>query len=209
MLINKTICALVLLGFCQLAGAGVYEDMVAAVNEDKAPTINALLNRGVDPDTTDQEGNTLLMLAAAAGSGHAIVELLAARAKVNAKNQLGETALMLASINGHLEIVRSLVLRGANVNQSGWTPLMYAATRDHVNIARLLISYGAKVDAAADNGYTALMMATRENKAGVVALLLANGADPNLTAQSGASAKSIAQEKKNPEITKLLANDSH
>ena len=85
---------------------------------------------------------------------------------------------------------------------------MYAATRDHVNIARLLISFGAKVDAAADNGYTALMMATRENKAGVVALLLANGADPNLTAQSGASAKSIAQEKKNPEITKLLANDS-
>src|SRR3970282_2685795 len=88
--------------------------------------------------------------------------LLAAKPRVDARNAYGETALMLAALRGHADIVEMLLAHGAEVNQSGWTPLMYAAANSHLDIARKLISRGAKVDAAAENGTTALMMAARE-----------------------------------------------
>jgi uncharacterized protein len=205
MLISRYGFGLLLALICQLAAAGVYEDMIAAVKANHIDVIDALLKRGFDVNAVDREGNTLLMIAAKEGSPAATTRLLAAHPKVNARNEFGETALMLASIQGHLDIVRSLLIGGADSNQPGWTPLMYAAANGHINIARLLISYGALVNATADNGYTALMMAAREGHADLVSLLLSHGANPGLKAASGATAMSIARDKNHHAIVESLA----
>ena len=55
-------------------------------------------------------------------------------ANVNAKNRFGDTPLMAAALNGHLEIVRKLRAQGADIDPRGWTPLIYAATGGHDDV---------------------------------------------------------------------------
>ena len=59
---------------------------------------------------------------------------------------------MRASGRGHLEIVRELCERGANVNaattKKGYTALMRASGRGHLEVVRELCERGANVNAA-------------------------------------------------------------
>ena len=51
---------LLLTVLCQFAvAASSYEEMVAAVKQDRPEVVAGLIKRGFDPDTSDQEGNTL------------------------------------------------------------------------------------------------------------------------------------------------------
>ena len=57
---------------------------------------------------------------------------------------------MYAAWHGRLEIARSLVSRGADVNAEdpmGWTPLIFAAFFGQTDVARFLIEKGANIDA--------------------------------------------------------------
>jgi hypothetical protein len=147
------------------AAAGVYEDMMNAIAIDDRATVEALLRKGVDPDTVSPKGDPLVMLAVREGKLDVLRAILAHRPRVNARNALGETALMLAAIRGRMDMVKLLLDQGAVVNQPGWTPLIYAAAGNQLDIARLLIERGADLNAAAENGTTALMMAAREGGA--------------------------------------------
>src|SRR5258706_1748227 len=105
MLINKCILVLALTLASQFAGAASsYEEMLDAVKQDKPEIVSALLKRGFDPDSSDREGNTLLMMAAKVGSIGVVKQLLAAQAKVQTVNEFGETALMMAAIGGHVDV---------------------------------------------------------------------------------------------------------
>ena len=62
----------------------------------------------------------------------------------------GWTCLMTAACNGHLDICRLLIDKGAQVeaiNSIGWTPLHQAARYGYVGIVRLLCDRGADVEA--------------------------------------------------------------
>ena len=75
-----------------------------------------------------------------------VQEYLEKGTNINAKDDDGRTALMLALIFEHLEIAKCLVensFAGADVNASdedGYTPLMYASKNGHLNIVRYLES---------------------------------------------------------------------
>ena len=72
--------------------------------------------------------------------------LLGAGANKNAENDVGRTALMLASESGHVEIARLLLEAGAGKdlqNSNDYTALMFAAWNGHVEIARMLVEAGA------------------------------------------------------------------
>ena len=65
-------------------------------------------------------------------------------------NSNGSSALALAALYGHSEIVEYLLNQGSNVNsrdKGNRTPLHYAVLGNQIEISRLLISKGAKVDA--------------------------------------------------------------
>ena len=51
----KHVSLLVMLLICQFAVAGAYEDMIDAVKRDDTRAISALLKRGVDANTSDQD----------------------------------------------------------------------------------------------------------------------------------------------------------
>ena len=73
--------------------------------------------------------------------------LIDAGADINAKDEAGSTALMVASEYGRTEIVKLLIAAGADVNiknELGWTALMWASRWGRKETVKLLIDAGAK-----------------------------------------------------------------
>ena len=166
----------------------VYEDLIAAVANDRADEVKRLIARGMDANSVDPNGDPLLFTTARNGYRATVDVLLAAKANVNAKNRVGDTPLMAAALNGHLEIVRKLRTQGADLEPRGWTPLIYAATGGHDDIVAYLLDQGANIDAQSPNGTTALMMTVREARATTFDLLLRRGADVQHRNENGVSA---------------------
>jgi ankyrin repeat protein len=181
-------------GACAASAADSYQAILAAVRDGNVAVINELLGKGIEVDSTDPAGSTLLMTASSLGKLDAAKTLVAHKANVNARNQYGESALMMAAIRGHRSVVEYLLGSGAEVNPPGWTPLMFAAVKGHDEIARMLLDKGANVNASSENGTTALMLAAKEGNLDTVLLLIERGAGLNLRNLAGATALGLALE---------------
>lgn len=93
---------------------------------------------------------------------------------VNAQDEDGSSALMIASERGEREIAELLIKSGTDVNMKnvdGYTALMYAAYKGNLQIAELLIKNKADVNARDKDGWTALMYASVQGKGEIVTLL--------------------------------------
>src|SRR5258706_178671 len=100
-----------------------FEQVLQAAEKGDAATVAGLLDRGVDPNTADKDGNTLLMLATQAQSAPLVSLLLSRKAAVDARNAHGDTALMMAALAGSVDLARTLIASGAAVNRPGWSAL--------------------------------------------------------------------------------------
>ncbi|XP_012220944.2 ankyrin repeat domain-containing protein 27-like [Linepithema humile] len=103
---------------------------------------------------------------------------------INACNDLGETALHVASTTGRTKMVQLLLDAGANVNVAtkpdDRTPLHLACFNDRIDAARLLLNCATcDVDAKDHNGDTPLHLATVAGNEKLVALLIRYGANTN------------------------------
>jgi hypothetical protein len=112
-----------------------------------------------------------LQEAARKGDAAAVTKLLDAGVDVNTKFRYGATALFFACDHGHLDVVKVLLDKGADLTIKdsfyGFTPLMLAVSPaqkrkpEHTEIAKLLIAKGAPgkdfaLSGAIDAGDTAL-----------------------------------------------------
>ena len=103
------------------AVAGSYDDLLAAIKHDDIPAAEALFAKGLDVNTTDPGGNTLLMISIQEDHADMAQRLLQRQAKVDPRNRYGETALMLAAAKGQLELVKLLVAHGAQSTSAAGT----------------------------------------------------------------------------------------
>ncbi|WP_420869220.1 ankyrin repeat domain-containing protein [Cupriavidus gilardii] len=203
---RATVLAAALTGGALPALAAPADDLRLAVELDNGYEVRKLLSRGVDPNLTDRRGDPLLVAALREKS------LKAAEALIQAKNldfdktnAAGETALMMAALQGQLDMVKLMVeQRQVEINKTGWTPLHYAATNGHLEIVRYLLEESAYVDAESPNGTTPLMMATRGGHIETVKLLLDEGADLRIRNQQGMTAIDFADRYNQPEIAQGL-----
>lgn len=185
--------------------AGSYEDFFAAIVRDEAKTIANLLSRGFDPNTVNPMGVPALILAVQEPSPKVLDTLLSdKRTQVEIRNTLDESALMLASLKGNLDLCKALIVRDADVNKPGWTPLHYAATGGHVDVLQLLLDHHAYIDAASPNGSTPLMMAAMYGTDDAVRLLLGAGADSTLKNGLGLTALDFAKRVQRDSAAKLI-----
>jgi ankyrin repeat protein len=127
--------------------------LVHAVDRGAVEVVEALLQAGADASIPDEKGTTALMYALQEPSpynreGSPEQRLEAARlllkgkiGDVNAQNENGETSLMRAVDLGAVEVVKSLLDRGANVNLSdvlGSSATVRAYEKDQTTIQQLL-----------------------------------------------------------------------
>lgn len=186
------------------ASAGAYEDALSAAALGHDDDLVELLDRGMDTETVDAAGNTLLILAARDGHLSTVDLLIKRRAKVSARNFAGDSALMMAVLKNEAPMVKRLLEAGAQVNQSGWTPLLYAAYEGRADFVALLLAKGADVNARAPNQATPLMLAARNGHIDAVRLLLKAGANPDLRNDQGFTAESWANAVGNTDAGDLI-----
>jgi ankyrin repeat protein len=105
-----------------------------------------------------------------------------------ARNDAGETPLLLASRYDHAQAARALLVRGADVNardKRGFTPLMRAVLNGSVETVKTVLEFKPDLNAQTTDpdpntsGSTALMYAVAKNRKEVVDRLLDAGADIN------------------------------
>ncbi len=176
-----------------------------------------LNNRGSNVNAVNDEGNSLLYVAASKNQIDKINFLLDNGADVNIRNERGATPLNAACDKNALEAVQLLIDGGADVNtrtNRGSTPLVCAATGkgctllntiafsttyDFTNVAEILLDNGADV-----NLLNPLLIATRAGNLKMVKLLLAKGANINATDNTGQNVLQIAEQQGHTNIVKFL-----
>jgi hypothetical protein len=180
------------------------ELMLGAVQKGDAKAVRGWLDRGMDPNSVDPRGFSLLMLAARENYREVAIVLLDRKANINQRTSFGDTALMLASFKGNLDMARLLVARGAQVQHAGWAPLHYAAFEGKTEVIRFLLEKGADKNAIAPNGYSPLMLAVYNKHLAAVQALLFADVEVNLRGPKGETALGIALPKGEPEMIELL-----
>lgn len=195
--------SLVLYGVSSFAGS--YDDFFRAIKRDDARAVQALIQRGFDPNTLDPEARHGLILALSDASLKVAEVLIEAKSTdLNFLSPEGESALMYAALKGHLALAAKLIDKQADVNKTGWTPLHYAATGGQVELIRLLLEHHAFVDAESPNGSTPLMMAAQYGSTGAVKLLLEEGAEPEQRNQQGFTPMDFARRGGRPDAQALI-----
>jgi len=153
--------------------------LIAAASRDHVPSIKVLLEHGADIEKPGPQGFRALPLAIADDNYEAAKALIEAGAKVNepsgaegltplmvaaAQTAPAEGAMFLPSSTRPIDIAKSLIERGANVNAQstkGVTALMIAATHNNPPMIGLLMESGADASLKDDQGQTATDVATR------------------------------------------------
>jgi ankyrin repeat protein len=186
------------------AVASSYEDALNSARLGDTRQLVQLLNRGIDPNTVDEQGNTLLILAAREGHADTVSAILKYRPKLGQRNPAGDSALMMATLKGHADVVDRLLEAGAPVNHDGWTPLMYAAFEGHLAILERLLASDADVNALAPNRSNALMLAARNGHRDIVRRLLQTDVDLDQKNDAGYTVESWALVNGNTDIAGLI-----
>jgi ankyrin repeat protein len=163
----------------------------AVYGRDEA-IIQQLLDAGADLYFRNPAGETLLHISCARGVRSLVEHLLDNdAAEIDLISANGGTPLGYAAMQGHAEIVKLLLDRGADPNPvpSGEiTPLLFTCWRNQFECAKLLLEHGAQVDHPAHRNATALFFAAESCSPEMVKLLIDHGASVNHVNEVGETA---------------------
>lgn len=148
--------------------------------------VRSLVDYGADISQCDEHGRSPFFIACE--QGHAtILNILLPECDVEilekADNE-GRSPLFIACKGGFIEIVKTLVLRGAQINRRNilqMTPLFVGCTEGHIDVIQYLVTAKADLNLPDFEGRTPLSVARDLRYADVVAVLVENGADVNHT----------------------------
>ncbi|HHE6471159.1 TPA: ankyrin repeat domain-containing protein [Providencia rettgeri] len=135
-----------------------------------------------------QQLNNYLWDAARTGNHDVIDNFIVAKYNLNAQDEHGYTAVILAAYHGHLATVEKLLNAGADPclrDKRGNTALMGAIFKGELKIAHRLITTKCNPDTRNNAGQTAAMYAALFQRHTLLEQLKAKGADMNATDVNG------------------------
>lgn len=168
------------------------------------------LSHGVDLETTDAAGKTVLIHAADGNQVSMVEELLRLGSDVSHQDDEGRTALFSAAEAGKMELVQTLVEAGADFNMTdnyGRTAAMYAAFYGHYDEIKYLFEMGADLTLVENElGYTVYHIAAEAGHESIVNYLLQNKivSNPNQPLVNGANAAYLAYTNEHEDLAASL-----
>lgn len=156
--------------------------------------VKFLIANRADVNAENSEGQNVLAFAASSAYTAAILGkedhekmvrylITEGNAKVNAVSKTGNTALIWAARNGHLNIVELLLKFDADiniVNKKGYSALLWATQNQHYETSKKLVESGADVNAVIFEGdfagFSAVTFAYRRADNSLVDYFVKNGA---------------------------------
>jgi hypothetical protein len=183
------------------------DPFVRAAQEDNLDALTALI-AGTNVNLRDKRSGTTALEHAVKNANREMVQLLlSAGANVNAKNEDGETVLMMLDDDATSDLVWDLVNARADVNlksKAGTTALMQLAASNNLEGLKTLLDAGAEVNARNKAGRTALMLAASEGYVNNVRALVLAGADINAIDADEMNALARASENDHPAVVRFL-----
>lgn len=196
----------------QVSDPGTTSSFSFSSHDDELATqcIKILINKGIDINVKDNEGNTPLILAI--DSNHISIAsfLLKNSANVNAKNEKGQNSLHLLCSNMNFKntVADMLIENGLDINaqdNAGKTILHCAlenffAKNEMINY---LINKDANLNIKDEDGNTPLHIAVYEDKNEFVEILITKS-DLSIKNNKGLTAFQLAKNKKRNKIIKIF-----
>lgn len=178
--------------------------LLFALREKKAWFAQTLIERGADPNLSNNDGDTPLMLAARNRMNELARLLIRNKADINAVNKRGESVLFCCNDN---DLARFLIELGADVKaytRDGRTALHKAAFIGDAPWIRRLLAQGADVNAEDVRFGTPLHVALRYRHPEAALALIVGGASVSLTNVKEETPLHLAVQLPNLEITEQL-----
>lgn len=135
------------------------------------------------------------------------VRALLQEVSANTQDKYGQTALMAASSEGHYDIVKLLLDKGADVHiqdNNGMSAFMFSSRRGHFDIVKLLLAGGANTNDKSNDGRTALIQTSIHDHPNVVKLLLQYGSVVDAADNAGLTALIITSQNGHENIARIL-----
>jgi ankyrin repeat protein len=168
--------------------------------------VGDLLAAGVNPDTVDKEGVSLLMSAAAVNDPQLVRMLLEAGADIGRRDNAGWDALCLAAFADGPEVATILLQNGADPyaqTKDGNTPFTYALNYGSGAVVEALINSGLDLDRV-QGSQTPLGHAILLNDTELARQLLGKGAGIDAPNRENMTPLMYALIKRNAELIELF-----
>ena len=167
---------------------------------NRATVVQQLLENGADPELSNVFGLSPLHIAAQSGHAEVVRLLLYHGARVNARDVGDNTPLHLAS--------RGPSSPNCDTTDWSCRWMLATRGDGHLQVVASLVVAGADVNARDEHARTPLMAAAENGNAEIVQVLLNHGADPSLQSKRGESAMSLAQALWHTAVVELLGSIS-
>lgn len=150
----------------------------SVIKKNNTTLVKFLLDNGIDVNSKDNKGNTLLHIACENGQSSMIDELNNYLPNVDLQNNDGNTPLHLAVLNNNLNCVQKMITLNANKeikNNRKKTPLTFSIEKDFKPIYDYLVSNGSQVTSDDSWGSSILHHAAKNgNKDLLISYISAN-----------------------------------
>ena len=180
--------------------------VAAALGQERA--VNLLLSKGADPHLKILMGKNLLHVAAQGGNTSIVKKALSYDIDIDSKDEGSATPLIIAVKENHVEVVKCLLQRGADMlltyGPDKMNVLHIASQEGSVAVIEMLLSYDLRPDPRDGEGNTPLACAAANGQIEAVNCLLEHGADPFLKGQNGWSLLHFAAQSGNVVIIETM-----
>ncbi|KAI0536108.1 ankyrin repeat-containing domain protein [Xylaria digitata] len=180
--------------------------------------VKKLIDLGVDPSKPDDKEWAPIIVAATFGHWRTIQTLLDHGVDIETPGPRGNgTALRYVLANGHIEVSRRLLERGADPSSARFrVPLLFEVAgrglpvpdESRVPLAKLLLEHNVDINATSERGRTGLSRACAQRQSKLAEFLLGFHPDVNLADRDGYTALYEATRTGNVPLVKMLLDRS-